>query len=612
MDYGKILIKVFDNSNDTLDRFILSVRNELQYTPQMVSDDELRGIWNSSQNALDSRVRSSSSLGRSSGRGFSNFLTEVVQSQQTQRPLGNYDQRDLSTLIDFVTPQGNVDIGSIASELANKSSELFQSEIIRNLRIEADLRRSINEDIGLTGELSEGLRRDIRMATTDAILYGYGVKEVTDMVVRLMDETGRFNMISEETMAGAAPVARAFVGSLSEMGRIMSQFQNIGIGFDNTINLIEDIGVRSTALGLSARGTVRDINENLDRINEYGFRNGVEGLAEMSRRSREFRMNMQNVFAVADRVFSPEGAIDLAANLQVLGGAVGDFNDPLRLMYMATNNVEGLQDALIGAASSLATYNEEQGRFEITGVNLRIAKEMANTLGISLGDLSRTAIASAERVDASMALLSSGLDLDEDEQRFLTNLSRMEGGQMIISLPKNIAEEMGLDTTRIALSDMSEDLKDRLIEQQKRFEGMDARDLAMEQVTSLENINRRVNSILEIMSVGTTNLVSDYTEFMGGNRLGREAVQVLENTRQSTRGAVNNISRVLSPEQMFPNYVESQSVKDRRERLEQTNTTTETKNVNIRISSDTKGDWWKRFIERRGFNTFLDDTVIEN
>ena len=47
---------------------------------------------------------------------------------------------------------------------------------------------------------------------------------------------------------------------------------------------------------------------------------------------------------------------------------------------MATNNVEGLQDAIIGVAGSMATYNTEQGRFEITGINLRRAKDLANEL----------------------------------------------------------------------------------------------------------------------------------------------------------------------------------------------------------------------------------------
>ena len=118
----------------------------------------------------------------------------------------------------------------------------------------------------------------------------------------------------------------------------------------------------------------------------------------MVRRSTEIRMSLSETFKVADKVFSPEGALELSAELGVLGAAFGDFNDPLKLMYMATNNVEGLQDALIGAAGGLATYNNEQKKFEVTGANLRRAKEMAAQLGMTTGDLNKTAIAAQERM----------------------------------------------------------------------------------------------------------------------------------------------------------------------------------------------------------------------
>jgi hypothetical protein len=38
----------------------------------------------------------------------------------------------------------------------------------------------------------------------------------------------------------------------------------------------------------------------------------------MVRRATEVRMSLDKVFGVADKVFDPEGALDLSANLQVL------------------------------------------------------------------------------------------------------------------------------------------------------------------------------------------------------------------------------------------------------------------------------------------------------
>ena len=135
----------------------------------------------------------------------------------------------------------------------------------------------------------------------------------------------------------------------------------------------------------------------------------------MSQRAIEFRMNIEDTFSLADKVWSPEGSIELVSNLQMIGGAVGDLNDPLKLMYMSTNNVEGLQESLINATKSLVTYNNEQGRFEITGANLRRAKEMADLMGVSMDKLGTISIAAAERSSAATDLMASGIEFTGEE-----------------------------------------------------------------------------------------------------------------------------------------------------------------------------------------------------
>jgi hypothetical protein len=208
----------------------------------------------------------------------------------------------------------------------------------------------------------------------------------------------------------------------------------VGISAENTIDSIEKGGESSLQLGLNARKVVKETADNISRINEFGFSKGVEGLNRMVQKSVEFRMNMNSVFKIAEDVFDPDKAINLSANLQAIGGAIGDFNNPLKIMYMATNNVEGLQDALIGVAGSLATYNKEQGKFELTGVNLRKARALAQELGIDYKELSNSAIASAERSAAATELMARGLDLKPEQKEFLTNISRMKGGRMVIDV----------------------------------------------------------------------------------------------------------------------------------------------------------------------------------
>jgi len=91
-------------------------------------------------------------------------------------------------------------------------------------------------------------------------------------------------------------------------------------------------GKSSLALGLNARKVVADVSTNMDKLNTIGFKNGVEGLTRMVQKSIEFNMNIEKVKSMAEKLFDPDQAIALSAELQAIGGAIGDFNDPLKLM----------------------------------------------------------------------------------------------------------------------------------------------------------------------------------------------------------------------------------------------------------------------------------------
>jgi hypothetical protein len=208
---------------------------------------------------------------------------------------------------------------------------------------------------------------------------------------------------------------------------------------------------------------------------------------------------MNEVFTIADKVMDPEGAISLSANLQVLGGAIGDFGDPLKMMYDATNNVEGLQDALIGAAGSLAAYNSTSGQFEIQGINLRRAKAMAQELGISYQELAKGAIASAERSSAATAMMANGLKLDEKQTEFITNLARMKDGTMTIDV-SSISKEFG-GAQSIALDKLTQEQANILKENAKKLEGMSIEEVARDQFTETQNLVLKANEILTILKV---------------------------------------------------------------------------------------------------------------
>lgn len=380
--------------------------------------------------------------------------------------------------------------------------KVLYDQVLNQLTNESKLRNEINEQTGLTGKLSEDVRRSIINASPAILQLGYGMEQLTGYYTKMIELSGRWNIQNQESLIRTAAVSRAFVGDLSKMAEIQSNIEKVGLGATDAADAIEKMGIESTSLGLRAKKTTEDVNKNILQLNAYGFKNGIEGLAKMSRIATEFRMDMAETFKVADKVLSPEGAIDLSANLQVIGGILGDFNDPLKLMYMATNNVEGLQTALIEAAGTLATFNNEQGRFEITGINLRKAKAMAQELGVSYDELAKGAVASAERVQASTALMSTGLQMDKEDREFMTNLAQMEGGEMVIKVPEPLAKKLGVNTT-LALSQITGPIKDELLKNREDFKKQDATSIAQSQLTLTEQIERNVMAITASIKVRT-------------------------------------------------------------------------------------------------------------
>ena len=432
------------------------------------------------------------------------------------------------------TQAGNL-MTSIIGEVSKNASQILQQEV--------ELHNEINSRIGISGELSRGLRTEIMETLPEMRTMGYGFEDVKKTITGMIEEQGKFTLYNREVIGDMAVTSRAFVGDLDTLGKMIGTYEKAGYGAAGALERINEAGESSISLGLNARKVVAEIETNMKNLNQYGFKNGYDGLTRMAQKSIEFKMSMQSVFTLAEKLFDPDQAVALSANLQAIGGAIGDFNDPLKLMYMATNDAGGLQDAMIGVAGSLATYNSELGKFEITGVNLRKARALAGELGMSMDELSTTAIKAAERTSASADLLAGGFNLDEKQQEFITNLARMEGGKMVIDIPKDFTDEFK-GATRVALEDLNDEQVRVLIDNQKVFEEMNAKDIALSQYTETQKLGLQVSEIVTMMKVQLANSIRGDLSKVDEKYIS-QVNQFLKETKEGT----NNLGKLLVGEE---------------------------------------------------------------
>jgi hypothetical protein len=365
------------------------------------------------------------------------------------------------------------------------------------LKQESVLLSEINTKTGISGVLSDALRQNMIDVSVSAKQFGFTLEDVGDIYKTLVERSGKFSLINSETYDNMGALAASLDMSLETLTDSLSSFEEIGYGLDKSKEGLDDVLHSSLNLGLSAKKITSDVTSNISKLNEYGFSKGIAGLKEMAIKSTELRMSMQSTFNLAEKVMDMDGAIDLVANMQMVGGAIGAFNDPMRLMYMAINDVEGLQDALIGAASGLATYNAEQGKFEVSGINLRRSMEMAKITGQNYNEMNKIAIANAERMQAKNALMAAPVKFDDqtakEDKEFLINLARMKDGKMQILIPDDLQKKF--ETDKIDLANLTQDQYGFFKQFKKDFEKLSTEDIANSQLTELEKMSRGIDVI---------------------------------------------------------------------------------------------------------------------
>lgn len=361
-----------------------------------------------------------------------------------------------------------------------------------------DLLHEINNELGFTGKLSNDFRDQITESVPYALKLNIGFSELSESVSKMVKESGKLKPFSTETINEMLKVSRLAFNSAAEAAAAIEPFNEVSIGAKKAIISIEESARKSLELGLNSKETTKLLVENIGKLNQFGFKNGVKGLNEMVIKAKELKLDLNSVFSLAEKVMDPSNAISLVSELQVLGGAIGDLNDPFRLMYMSTNNVEGFTDAIRESAETLAQFNPETKRFEVVGADLRRAREMANAFGMSLKEVTDLSIQASQRTQASIDLSSRGFLIDDEDKEFITNLAQMnEEGRMVVEISdKEMREKFG--RSEIILDEMSEDQKNMLLAYREQFKKTTTDDIIADQFTLVENIERYLSYLAAV------------------------------------------------------------------------------------------------------------------
>ena len=254
----------------------------------------------------------------------------------------------------------------------------------------------------------------------------------------------------------------------------------------------------ATQSGVNAADVSAKVLQNMDALNKYNFEGGVSGLAKMAAQASLLRIDMSQTLAFAEKVFDPEGAIEMAAAMQRLGVSQSSLLDPLKMMDLAQNDPAELQNQIAQMSKQFVQLGKD-GNFEIMPGAKRQMREISKAMGIPYEQLTKMALGSAELEDKMSKIRFPDLPgLDEDKQKMIANMAEMgAGGKYEVQ----VKDEQTGETVTKALDQLNE--KDVAnLEKMANTAPKTMEELAVSQLSVTEKMAADIKSLADQTGLG--------------------------------------------------------------------------------------------------------------
>ena len=355
------------------------------------------------------------------------------------------------------------------------------------------LQRNMGGVAANTGEFQKRLMN----AYQNTLSIGATFDDVTGAVEGLAEGMGRMVSPSQNLIENMTVLSQVTGMSTKEIGKMTSELIRFGGTQEQAVKLMSDMAKEARTAGLNGKQFTDAIGKNLSKVSGFGFKSGVDGMSNMVKQAMLLRTNVEAIGALKmqDSLLEPEGAIQMAADFQMLGGAVGKLADPFQLMYMAQNDMEGLQKELVNSTKAAMSFNSATGKFDVSTQDMYRLRQQAKLTGANLEDLVNTGREAAKLDFIKEKFDLSNIGLKEDQQALISNLATIgEGGKLTVDIPGLGKPIVADNPEQLKLALQSTEAQEALKEY-SRVQGMGDRQLAENQLTVSERQAADINEI---------------------------------------------------------------------------------------------------------------------
>jgi hypothetical protein len=333
----------------------------------------------------------------------------------------------------------NISIDGLKSSIDKSIDSLFklQDNIIKTSR-----------GLGQSAAQAKLMETEIGKAAINAVEMGGNLEDVVKNFEQINTTLGRTTYLSSSVLTNIEAIQKFGVADTT-IQSFAKFFDKVGGGMDASIQQQIELVNTAKDYGLNVGQFLGSVAGKLDIVNKYGFPKGVSDLASMVAKSQVLGDSLSVAQNFADQIMdSPEKAYEYAAQLQTLGGSFSQLGDGAQLLYMAQNDLKGLNDQLINATRGIATFNEESGQFEISA-NERLRLRGLKNLGIDADKIEETALklAKQEQIIGKLNLNPNIAGMSDEEKETLANYAQLQKGGIVTIKGEEIG---GLDSKSIS------------------------------------------------------------------------------------------------------------------------------------------------------------------
>ena len=321
-------------------------------------------------------------------------------------------------------------IGAIVhpfSEVHKAASELAKSVGLSSKSIMGIATRTIEQNRKMQLSMSYNVSTPEMIRMQQTMMSSIGRNVAIDQVGTIQKNANGevINPNYDSTLENLIAATKAF--GEGYVGNIVAGFDKVGLSMKAAAKATGKLYSEASEYGINLQAYAENFTSNLQMAQMYNFRNGVNGLKEMARKATEIRQDMKQVASFADKVGSVTGAVETAANLQVLGGSFASLANPLAMLNESLTDMNALQDRFTQMTAGAATYNSVTHQIEMDPVTRQIMKRAAESMGVDPANMIDQAYAQARRTEIDRQLKNNGIEgLRADVLKLLPNIGEFD------------------------------------------------------------------------------------------------------------------------------------------------------------------------------------------